>query len=580
VGMQTLIALDTDHIKKYVFATDRLKDIRGASSKLDHLNRRVMKNAAKDFQAKKVYTNGGSGMFLIEGDEDRAKEFGLRLQKEYTTATNGGASISFAVQELPDDLNAWQDASGAMQKLMKLLSMRLVAEKLHPQPHLALPSHPLMRPCDSCGTNYAEDKDVVDTADPADRDKRYCTSCLAKREEDKDVRDGIKAIIKRHIHLEHESTETTFSYIWDYMLRLLSSSGYELLDDTERPSDFNELQGIAGGKDYLGLIYADGNGMGKVMEDQLNLTETQRVAKIIDNSVYEALSMAIKKHLEVIPANGQDRKHPMFPFDILMIGGDDIMIVTPASVALDVALTIAQNFHDLTDRKMKEYDPQKEGFTLSVGVVLAPIKYPFGLLQDLAESTLKHAKTETAKRQQSSKNPSKYGDSSINFLVVAGSTSHDFKKVYDSLQKKHVPVGGKQGEATFYATLRPYTVEQLDAMLKAIRDGKRLSLGRTKLHQVREAVLKMNLTTSVGDMLAVLRNWKARQREFVADHVYKLGSKHQEKHRREDDPASWFPRVTLPWFADGSDTYRTSLLDFVELYDFVMQEGGSSGNDD
>src|SRR5581483_7101968 len=122
--MQTLIALDTDHIKKYVFATDRLKDIRGASSKLDHLNRRVMKNAAKDFQAKKVYTNGGSGMFLIEGDEDRAKEFGLRLQKEYTTATNGGASISFAVQELPDDLNAWQDASGAMQKLMKLLSMR------------------------------------------------------------------------------------------------------------------------------------------------------------------------------------------------------------------------------------------------------------------------------------------------------------------------------------------------------------------------------------------------------------------------------------------------------------------------
>ena len=576
MGKQTLIALDTDHIKQYVFATDRLKDIRGASSKLDHLNRRVMKNVAKEFQAEEVYANGGSGMFLIEGDKDRAKEFGLRLQKEYTTATNGGASISFAVQELPNNLNAWKDETETTRRLMELLNMRLVAAKLQPGSHLALASHPLMRPCDSCGTNYAEDTDIVDTPNPTDQDKRYCASCREKRLEDNTVRTGIDDIIYERHHPGHKTSKARHSYIWKHILEKFLPVEYDIPPGTERPSDFNELQGIAGGKDYLGLIYADGNGMGKVMGDLQDLTERKQVAGIIDESVYEALSIAIKEHLKVIPANGQDRKHPMFPFDILMIGGDDIMVVTPAAVALDVALTIAKNFHDLTDQKMKEYDPKAKGFTLSVGVVLAPIKYPFGLLQDLAESTLKHAKKEAAKKPK----PSQYGATSINFLVVAGSTSHDFGKVYKSLQNKHVRISGKRGDFEFYATLRPYTVEELDTMLKAIREGKRLSLGRTKLHQVREAVLRMNLTTSVGDALAVLRNWRSRQRDFVMQHVYTWGERYQNNHRTDEDPSSLFPRVTFPWFADGDKAYRTALLDFVELYDFVLLEGGNSDNED
>ena len=254
----------------------------------------------------------------------------------------------------------------------------------------------------------------------------------------------------------------------------------------------------------------------------------------------------------------------MFPFDVLMVGGDDIVIVTPAAVALDVARTIAEIFQKETP-----------GYTLSVGVVLAPIKYPFGLLQDLAESTLKYAKKEGANKQNSSAHDQK-GTSYINFLVVAGSTSHDFQQVYSSLHKKHVPVSGKQGDVAFYATLRPYTPAELRNLLNTIREGKRLSLGRTKLHQMREAVLQMNLSTSVSEGLAVLRNWRTREQNFVLEQLFTLGNK-QRQHNIEE-PGSWFPRVTFPWFADGKDTYRTSLLDIVELYDFVMLEGGSSGD--
>src|SRR5437588_3585775 len=89
VGKRSLVALDTNHIKQYVFATDKLKEIRGASSILDNLNRRVMQRIAddKEFHARKVYTNGGAGLFLVDGDKEVADKFGQRVQQEYSKET-------------------------------------------------------------------------------------------------------------------------------------------------------------------------------------------------------------------------------------------------------------------------------------------------------------------------------------------------------------------------------------------------------------------------------------------------------------------------------------------------------------
>ncbi len=70
----------------------------------------------------------------------------------------------------------------------------------------------------------------------------------------------------------------------------------------------------------------------------------------------------------------------------------------------------------------------------------------------------------------------------INFMSVTGSTSLSFERVYDSLREKHVMDRGR--DVTLYATLRPYTVEELEMLLGAIREGRGKGLGRTKLHQI------------------------------------------------------------------------------------------------
>ena len=46
MGKQSLVALDTDHIRGYVFETNKLQEIRGASSILDTLNRKTMLETA------------------------------------------------------------------------------------------------------------------------------------------------------------------------------------------------------------------------------------------------------------------------------------------------------------------------------------------------------------------------------------------------------------------------------------------------------------------------------------------------------------------------------------------------------
>ncbi len=499
MGKRFLVALDTDHIKQYVFATDKLKEIRGASSILDDLNRSEMARVAKAVGAEKIYANGGSGQFLIHGDEEAAREFGQRIQQVYREETGNSASITFALQEIPETIaEQGIETNPELHPYLRLLQYRLLYAKGYPhQESEVLPSHPLMRLCDACGTHYAEDIYRGEGPDPEDQERRYCNVCLRKRSEDHDTKTKIKEIVTEWSYTGKVKSSEENPFAWEKLIDKLPDT-YKLPVGTDRPSDFNKFQRFSNG--YLGLIYADANSMGEILDKLPTIKEREAMAQVVDDAVYTAMSTAIDAHLPVV--KGDEDTPWMFKFDVLMIGGDDIMVVTPADVALNVALALAETFHKET--KTNDIRPEKKGCSLSIGIVLAPVKYPFGLLQELAESTLKFAKRAAAK------NPPKteYGETLINFMTVTGSNSLDFKKVYDRLHEKHGRADGR--DTAFYATLRPYSVEELTELLNMIREGKQKGLGRTKLHQVREAVLRMNLTTSVSEGLAVLSNWRGK----------------------------------------------------------------------
>ncbi len=591
---KSLVAFDSNHIKSYVFGTDRLKEIRGASALLDELNREDMLEIAIQFCREKgidrdtrdtIYLNGGSGLFLLMTGEETAKEFGKRVQKRYREASYDGASITYVVHELPQSLPDDREVllNMDLRTEFEILHYRLREAKGN-SPDLdviTLPSHPFMRSCDSCGINYAEYKEAgysdQEDLDISDDFGHYCAICHKKQRKDNDIKRWLRKSSHRNLKgstakdflFKQKITDLTVNQagLWQRMLFYLDQVGYDFNlkhsgNLPERPNDFNTFRNFLQGKEYLGLIYADANNMGTRLEKLKTLNEQAEVATEVDRAIHVAVSKAITKHLPLVR---QVENATLYPFDILLLGGDDIVMATDASKAMDVACTIAKEFYAFTEDS-RIIETTEMACTLSIGVVLAPIKYPFRLLLDMTEGALRAAKKASLNARR--RVEGKIDDSRINFVVVTGGSIKDF----DSVDKNYKSTDGKHD---FYATLRPYDLEGLNRLLTAIKEGHRRNLGRTKLHALREAVLEKNLTTSVSHGLAVLRNWREEQRKFALASLYEFGGRTIPRTDLKD-PERGFPRITFPWFVDQTETantqrevYRTAFLDFVELFDFV-----------
>ncbi len=560
-AQKALVAFDTDHIKRYVFATDRLKEIRGASSRLDRLNRDDMVKIAKQYGAEEIYANGGSGLFFI--DADKAEAFGKAVQKKYREDTGGGASITYTILPLSDQFNGKKLKDVAhidVKDELSLLRWKLREAKDRPPSHVALPSHPFMRPCNSCGVEYAQQPDTSDD----DRDARYCQSCKLKHEEDRMVKDNIES----YVSVLRRKGDLKEDLLWSRLLKRLHKLGYSIPEKADRPDSFNEPVLSAKSRGYLGVIYADGNSMGKKIEDKLDtLQKMQAFAKRVDDAIFTAVAQGIKDC--GLPSGS------VFPFDVLLLGGDDILMVVDAAYACQLAVAIAKAFRDeMIKSNSKDELLKGMDFSLSVGVLLVPIKYPFGLSREMSEAVLKAAKKEGAKRKMAATKSAKNGNvqnddgSYINFMVVAGGSILDYNDAYRALHTIKLDVKDPE----FYATLRPYDLASFELLLKRLQEGK--GLGRTKLHQVREAVMQLNRTTSILDAIGLLRNWRPKEREFILNLMKEFNDRYYKRRTGSDsegNPLVQIPPV-FPWFIDGQNVYRTPLLDLIELYDFVASD--------
>jgi GGDEF domain-containing protein len=559
VVTQALIAFDTDHIKRYVFNTNKLKEIRGASSILDRLNRKETVHIAQKYGARTIYANGGSALFLV--DARSAEALGKEVQRCYQRETRGGASITYAIQPLPDYdpridiMNTAYLGDTAIADLLELLRFRqrMAKESLHMDTMqqedtlhtIAYPSHPFFSTCDSCGMEYAQN--VLAEPDDEDDEGRYCQICTGKHQEDQDVKKQLENTQKRH-HSARDFSE--YQPLWERILEHLQPG--DLQGRTlQRPKKFDSFQDFSKNKEYIGLIYADGNQIGERLKTLRTLQEYQDFAQTIDDALFAALGHAISVHL---PLNRNQ-----LPFDVLLVGGDDVIILVPAEKAMQIAFTLAKTF----STKLVEHYPDNEALqcTLSVSVVLAPIKYPFSLQRELSDATLKAAKKAGALYR--------IAPSLVNFVVVTGNISMDEKSRNQELQRTQKQwISSKEAIITkFQATLRPYTLDELDWLLKRLEAGNKLRLGRTKLHQLREAILRLNNTITVLETLATMRNWQEHERTFIMTMVQKINELYKLPRKQVE--------ISFPWFSirrsnkDKHSIYQTPLLDFIELYDFV-----------
>jgi hypothetical protein len=499
---QALLAFDTDQIKRYVFATSALREIRGASALLDHLNREVMPRQVlqADPTAETIFAHGGAGLFLV--DATRAETARRAVASAYRELTGGAASVTGVVLALPD---GFDPERSDLRPLQRLLQLRLRMAKDWPAETAATLGLSHLRPCEACGEFPAADPERHPRGRAQSR--LLCRACQRRLAGHSGLRGRVAS---------------------------------ELPDAATWPESFADLGKLSRPSSYIGLVYADGNGMGREIEALPTLQAVRDFAWAVDAAILEATRAAIRAHLK--PRNG------CRPFDVLLLGGDDLVLVTSADAAIEVALVVVEEFGRQTEERLRRR------LSLSTAVVLAHDHFPFRVLLDLAESALRFAKREGARRNLED-------PTLINFLTVTSSNHLDFETYYkEALHETHP---GQLDE--HLRTLRPYAPADLRHLVKTARKLK--NAPRTKLHALGECVFQSH-TKSVMDGLTILHRWCAgHDRGPRVEEVRTL---------QELVSASAHGSMLFPWCAEalpppGGCQWCTPLLDLVDLFEFVRE---------
>lgn len=397
--------------------------------------------------------------------------------------------------------------------------------------------------------------------------------------------------------LHHQSWEQRWQ---DY---LLSDEGrtspYALAQGGRFPkpaSDVGQISAASRPSRYIGLIYADGNNIGRLMATLTSPRLYQEASAALSEVAQHAVLSALAAHLEPVevPDDEEGGRKLVHPFEILAIGGDDLFVVVPGDRACDIALHIARVFEtELTKRfaalglapdsatalggRYAGRDPAAAAFKdavpaagLSAGVLIAQENAPFFFLRGLVEQLLKGAKrlardNAAAFDREGRPKPRFYGGA-VDFMVLKSTTM-----VTDKIGTFRAAALADHEKSKRRLTARPYTWAEFAGLLATTRALKAADVPRSQLYRLRRALDQDDgegILTSVMEYLYT----RARQRERVAGAL----KAHVEEAWCLKSIGTQERLAMPPWSPRGDTGYETIWPDLVETWEFVAetQRGG------
>lgn len=513
-----LVSFDTDRIKDYIFATSVLSDIREASGLLDRLNRldtlAVIREVYSDFDRNTptqcVYAAGGSALVILPDEEtaERAIRAVEGLYREKTVAASiTGVKVPISKEELQTQFGQKVRQAGHQLRRRK-------AEKGKGR---TLPIAPYMHFCDACAQLPAAYYDP-------ERGELICRACRIKRPTSGGARQGLWEKLSGVT----EKGPADAPLEWE-----------ELVNETlERPKptyalpkDFDAIGECAKRQGYIALVYADGNRMGQVLEQQETVDKYSRFARLVDDLLLRVTYRALARQIQ-----GQPGK-PLF--EVLMAGGDDLMIVTTPDIAFDMALEIACGFEEYSQALVDG------GLSLGIGIAIAHARYPIAAMQQLATDLQKRAKRRSFKSG---------GGSVVDFAVVTAAGSEDLERIRDEVLTEQGFTFSPQDGIKYRLTQRPYTLEELGRLLDHVRKFKEKGFPHSQLHAMYESLFHSPMQASLATLQTIGRV-RDRHKEVLWAFFQDFGVRAK--------------RVLPPW-RDRDDGSRDSALgDLVEIYPFL-----------
>jgi len=294
--------------------------------------------------------------------------------------------------------------------------------------------------------------------------------------------------------------------------------------------------------------------MGKKLETLKTRDEYAEFADKADKLIRDVVHQALRRQAQ--PRSVGRRE--IAPFEILLMGGDDLMLVTAGDLAVSVALDIVDSYerHALHD------------LTLSLGLVLTHARFPIYAMHDLAAALLKSAK--------------KVGGSALDFAVITAVGSRDLEWLRDEALTDRSFALKPPKDWRYRLTQRPYSLADFAKLCYHARQLQAVRFPRSQLQAMYDGLFVSSLEASLRTITAVGRastRHSQKLRAFFEDFGGDFGS---------------LPYTAPPWRAESSDKclkpddrpqgqcFSTALSDLVEIYRFVpaLEKGESNVSDD
>lgn len=407
--MKYLYGAAVQGIQNFIFQTNELKDIVGASELVEN----ICTTLFEDVLGKKLENNpnaiiNAAGNIKYEFDEneiEKCKEVFRKFPKtvvEYAP----GITISQAVVEM----NEGDDFAEAVNKLEE----KLRAQRNKPMGSTTIGLMGMMR-SRTTGLPVVDHITKKDDDDVKEEKGLFLDAATFNKRYEKD---GGERLVKR----------TTVE---------LCKKGFGL--------DWHELKGrvpydiekITGKNDWIAVIHADGNGLGQIVQKighnrDLFKEFSQGLDKATRNAAVTAYNTV--HHLF-------DKDNDIIPIRPIVLGGDDLTVICRADIALEYVKTFIEEFEHETNVILGNIITNandgegvftkgevRDRLTACAGIAYVKSSYPFYYAYELAEALCGRAKKD-AKNSPEVKDGDALPPSCIMFHKVQDSFVQDYESI-------------------------------------------------------------------------------------------------------------------------------------------------------
>ena len=627
---RVLVSIETVKIKDFIFSTNKLKLIRGASYLLDYMNQvevpRILKkygleykthelvnkiyniNDDKEFLEKVdeeidkaidkriLYIGAGNAKFLVE-DKDKAEKICKEIKEVYK-ALAPSAKVVAEYYEIKENEKIWT--------AIDELAHKTAEKKSEGFPMLNI-DLPFVAKCDLSGTEPAvvslknlkddlENIEIHRSGEGSDNDKQV-----------EDTKTAIRNVIKKDNMKISEESAIKIKYSNKMIKDDVNEIGFYSIIKKALNYDIHlntEIDDYSVGDSFIGFVYSDGDGLGDFLKNVKKVYTTEeeylkfmrKFSVILDRNTKYVLKEVIKEMYEkgkfvkkkpilkdgkfVKDEKGENIEKSVIG-EFLIVGGDDVCAVFPADLAIEISYEFQKQFEEKM-KKFTEIENQKnekknpENITSSCGVVIAKNKTP---MFQLFEQGLKLQKSAKAKRYQENKNrEGEVRTGYIDFQVIGNEGNVNIKEYRQKWYNKFDKEDKNKGK--LHVSRRPYSISGLEN-----EEYKDVSESIDKLiDQVKKLKTKNFPNTKIRYIYDLKKDDTKTDNEKIMESINILSKMSTEEIQVLNELWGIKDKMNLSFENENKNEkfkeFFDNIFDVLEIYDFIQKDKSSSEKED